>query len=90
MTRVVARGDSAVRLLRTWLLEVVSGPGAGGKTRIERSHFRIGSHHTNDLVLSDDTVSEHHIELTATPDGYRIVDLGSSNGTFIGPHASAK
>jgi DNA-binding NtrC family response regulator len=29
-------------------------------------------------------VSRHHLEVTALPGGYRLVDLGSSNGTFVG------
>ncbi len=29
------------------------------------------------------SVSRHHAELRMTPGGYRIVDLGSHNGTFV-------
>ena len=44
---------------------------------------RIGRVPDNDIVVPHLSVSRHHAELHATPDGYRIVDLGSHNGTFV-------
>jgi len=35
-------------------------------------------------VLTDSTVSKHHLEIAIVPDGYRISDLDSSNGTLLG------
>ncbi|GLF97056.1 ABC transporter ATP-binding protein/permease [Streptomyces yaizuensis] len=44
---------------------------------------RIGRAPDNDLVLDDLTVSRHHAELRARPDGtFEIADVGSHNGTF--------
>jgi DNA-binding NtrC family response regulator len=82
VTRVVQRAGGTVRLLRGAAVEVLRGPDAGTRVEIDRARFVIGSHAHNDLVLRDPTVSRHHLEVTATPDGYRVVDLGSSNGTF--------
>ncbi len=46
--------------------------------------LRIGRAEDNDIVLSDLSVSRHHAELRNTGDGrYAIVDLDSSNGTFL-------
>ena len=46
--------------------------------------LRIGRQHDNDIVLNDLGVSRHHAELRNTGDGsYVIVDLDSSNGTFL-------
>jgi ABC-type multidrug transport system ATPase subunit len=46
--------------------------------------LRIGRQHDNDIVLTDLNVSRHHAELRNTGDGtYAIVDLDSSNGTFL-------
>ena len=36
-----------------------------------------------DLVLDDDAVSRRHAELRLEPTGWTIVDLQSSNGTFV-------
>ena len=44
---------------------------------------RIGRVPDNDIVVPHPSVSRHHAELHATPGGYRIVDLGSHNGTFV-------
>ena len=44
----------------------------------------VGAGPENDLVLTDDTVSRHHLEIHPIADGARVVDLGSTNGTFVG------
>jgi pSer/pThr/pTyr-binding forkhead associated (FHA) protein len=49
----------------------------GGEAR------RIGRVPDNDIVVPHLSVSRHHAELHTTPGGYRIVDLGSHNGTFV-------
>jgi two-component system, NtrC family, response regulator GlrR len=84
VVRQIARGDAEVRLMQTCIVEVVAGAGVGTVARMEKPTFAIGSHESNDLVLDDDAVSKHHVELSVGPDGYRIVDLSSSNGTFLG------
>jgi len=43
----------------------------------------IGAHQTCDLVLVDPQVSRKHAELAITPDGIRVKDLGSTNGTWF-------
>ena len=46
--------------------------------------LRIGRANDNDIVLADLSVSRHHAELRHDGDGrYAIVDLDSSNGTFL-------
>ena len=47
-------------------------------------HRRIGRAPQCDLVLDHPTVSAVHAEVQATPAGVHILDLGSSNGTFLG------
>ena len=44
---------------------------------------RIGRVPDNDIMVPHPSVSRHHAELHSTPGGYRIVDLGSHNGTFV-------
>ncbi|HTK55695.1 MAG TPA: adenylate/guanylate cyclase domain-containing protein [Gemmatimonadales bacterium] len=38
----------------------------------------------NDFPVQDPTISRRHAELEGTPNGIRVKDLGSSNGTFLG------
>ena len=53
-------------------------------TRAPARALRIGRAEDNDIVLADLSVSRHHAELRNTGDGrYAIVDLDSSNGTFL-------
>lgn len=48
-----------------------------------RPVLRVGRHSTNDIVLSDASISRYHSEIEVRPNGIMITDLGSSNGTFI-------
>jgi DNA-binding NtrC family response regulator len=84
VTRVVNQGADSVRLVLGCVVEVLRGADAPLRVEVRAPQFGIGSHATNQVVLVDETVSRHHLEVTALSDGYRIVDLGSSNGTFLG------
>ena len=61
----------------------VSLPGSAEILRFTET-IRIGRAETNDVVVNDDRVSTEHLALRKTGDGWEIVDLGSTNGTFIG------
>ncbi|MFT3696637.1 MAG: sigma 54-interacting transcriptional regulator [Kofleriaceae bacterium] len=43
----------------------------------------VGAHASCDLILADAQVSRKHAELTITPEGIRVKDLGSTNGTWF-------
>ena len=45
--------------------------------------IRIGRAPSNDIVIDDPTVSAQHASLTKSPSGYRLRDLGSTNGRQI-------
>ncbi|MFI5959423.1 FHA domain-containing protein [Cryptosporangium sp. NPDC051539] len=51
--------------------------------RLPAPRLKIGRAPDNDLVLADLEVSRHHAELRRRDDTYEIVDLGSSNGTYV-------
>jgi len=44
----------------------------------------LGRRPDNDIVLTDRLVSGHHAQVVCTPDGCEFVDLGSSNGSWVG------
>jgi len=56
---------------------------ARGTSKLVGKHLTIGKAPGNDLVLRDRTVSRRHCELVRGPDGVRVRDLGSTNGTRI-------
>ena len=52
---------------------------------IRQNVLRIGRTPDNDLPLNAEKVSRHHARIERGPDGrYRITDLGSTNGTWLG------
>jgi len=42
----------------------------------------LGAHSSCDVVLEDPQISRRHVELTASPEGVRVKDLKSTNGTW--------
>lgn len=60
----------------------VKGP-SGSPLSLGRRPVIVGADPTVDLPLSDPKVSGRHAELLATPEGIRVKDLGSTNGTFV-------
>ncbi|MEZ4400334.1 MAG: sigma 54-interacting transcriptional regulator [Kofleriaceae bacterium] len=49
----------------------------------EKDEIRIGSMDDNDVVVRDETVSRYHCKIVQEDSGYVLVDLSSTNGTFI-------
>ncbi|MHB8876267.1 MAG: sigma 54-interacting transcriptional regulator [Myxococcaceae bacterium] len=69
--------------VREWTIEVVGGPDKGKKVKTLDGLIRVGSDPTNDLVLSDPTVSRRHLEVERAAKGLLLKDLGSRNGTWV-------
>jgi DNA-binding NtrC family response regulator len=79
-------GSASSMQVRRCRLVVVSGPDTGAKAEVESTWIRVGAHHGCDLVLSDRLISGHHFEILLDETGYRLRDLESTNGTYIGGH----
>ncbi len=50
---------------------------------LEGRELTIGRSAENALVINDDRVSSEHAKIIHTDGGYWLLDLGSSNGTFV-------
>jgi transcriptional regulator with GAF, ATPase, and Fis domain len=53
-----------------------------GSFHLSEGRCLVGSGPGCDLVLRDPSVSRQHLEMTLAPEGVRVRDLGSTNGTF--------
>src|SRR5688572_31618259 len=65
-------------------LKVVTGPDQGAELVSTGEETSIGTDPGNDLVLTDRSVSRHHVAIRVTPRGLELRDLGSTNGTVLG------
>ena len=82
-TQVRDDGSGPVLLEHRHRLVVVDGPDRGLEVEVPRTSLTIGSASTNDLVLSDTTVSRRHCILAVEGDRYVLRDLDSTNGTEL-------
>ena len=60
------------------------GPGKGTKYELRTALGHVGRGAHNDVRLSDESVSETHAKLQKREDGWYIVDMDSTNGTYAG------
>jgi DNA-binding NtrC family response regulator len=82
-THTVAFEHGTLKMRRCRLV-VTSGPDLGRELLSDKERLRVGAHSTNDLVLAEDrNASRHHFEIHHTERGYLLVDLNSTNGTFM-------
>ena len=65
------------------LLIVQRGPNAGSRFLLDHDVTTAGRHADSDIFLDDISVSRRHVQFLRTPEGIRVKDLGSLNGTYI-------
>ncbi len=65
-------------------VEVTRGPDTGRVCLATSGTISVGTADGNDLVLTDETVSRYHLELSHRGDRISVVDHGSTNGTISG------
>jgi pSer/pThr/pTyr-binding forkhead associated (FHA) protein len=65
------------------LLVVQRGPSAGSRFLLDTEEVTAGRHPDSDIFLDDVTVSRRHAVFRRSPDGYKVADVGSLNGTYV-------
>lgn len=74
---------SPVISLRKCQLNILEGQNRGKKMTLSKDVTKLGKRETNDLIISDKTVSREHLEIKYQADSFVLIDLGSTNGTYL-------
>jgi signal transduction histidine kinase len=62
---------------------VIKGADEGKQFELTEPSHGAGRDSSNKIRLHDTEVSRRHAEFRQTPQGYRLIDVGSANGTFV-------
>jgi pSer/pThr/pTyr-binding forkhead associated (FHA) protein len=76
---------SLAEFLERWrpCLVILSGPAAGSEFELDRARTVIGRGPRVDLAFADPELSQRHAALEFEGEGFRLCDLGSTNGSFV-------
>ena len=87
MARTLSHGARAREIqpvrLEDLELFVLAGPDRGRHFGLAGTLATLGFAAGNAVRLTDESVSDRHATLEETPDGVRLKDLGSTNGTKV-------
>jgi transcriptional regulator with GAF, ATPase, and Fis domain len=82
-TKISYVGDRTPTLhLRRCRLTLASDSGPK-ELSFDKGEVTLGGMQDNDVVIRDDTVSRYHCKIVQEDHGYVLVDLRSTNGTFV-------
>lgn len=76
--------DQPELVFSRFAVEVLSGDEVGKRVVSEGPELQIGTALSNEMVLTDSTVSRHHCVIAATDEGFLLTDLDSMNGVKLG------
>ena len=65
---------------------IVDGANAGEQISLDRAPLLVVRGADAEIRLDDDYVSTRHARIAASGDQWYVEDLGSTNGTYLGPH----
>lgn len=65
------------------MLVVTRGPNTGSRFALESPVTTAGRHPDSTIFLDDITVSRRHAEFRQVGETYKVVDVGSLNGTYL-------
>jgi len=90
--KITRRGDSAraAGFLETHQVSLVtlSGTTAGNEYPLEQAPISLGRGPGVDLAFDDAAMSKRHAAFELSSDGFRIRDLGSTNGVLVNGSAT--
>lgn len=80
-----ATPENVSEFLERWrpVLVVVSGSAAGSEFVVDRARTTVGRGPRVDLAFADAEMSQQHAAIEFADGGFRICDLGSTNGTYV-------
>ncbi len=64
-------------------LFVIQGADQGKRFELKSKAMALGRENSNPIRLHDTEISRKHAEVRQVEEGFRVVDLGSANGTFV-------
>ena len=65
-------------------LEIINeGPSRGTRFVLDSPRIAVGRAPHNDVAVNDESVSEHHAKLQRREDSWYLLDLDSTNGTYL-------
>jgi pSer/pThr/pTyr-binding forkhead associated (FHA) protein len=76
-------GAAATRRAILAVLEVGSGATRGPIHELTTPVAHIGRGNHNDVVINEDSVSDSHATMQLRNEGWYVVDLGTTNGTYV-------
>jgi serine phosphatase RsbU (regulator of sigma subunit) len=65
------------------VLITIQGPELGRSFTLADETTTLGRQHDSDICLSGQAISRHHAQIVRRDDNYFLVDLDSSNGTYL-------
>ena len=66
-----------------WALKILSGPHIGAEITLEAGSWSLGRHEECDLVLTDDTLNDKHLEFDISEQGVVVHNLAQDKGIFL-------
>ncbi|HTO06956.1 MAG TPA: FHA domain-containing protein [Myxococcota bacterium] len=81
----VSRSERRDGYLATHAVSLVfaSGPLAGSEVTLTKPRVTIGRGKDSEVVIDDASISHQHAALELGSNGYRVRDLGSTNGVVV-------
>ncbi len=80
--QLLLSGDSANCLVHIY----PTNQSIGRRYPLGMDTLRLGRGDDNDIRIHDNSVSRRHAVIEPDSDGYLVLDLGSTNGTFVNDH----